>query len=75
MLPSTDQKFAVEVLRRIKADENLQTIPVVVLTSSREESDIVESYQLGVNSYASQTDRGSAFMVYLPAITQGRLTH
>jgi two-component system response regulator len=40
-----------EVLQRIKADERTRTIPVVVLTSSREERDIVESYQLGVNSY------------------------
>jgi CheY-like chemotaxis protein len=40
-----------EVLRRIKADPRTQRIPVVVLTSSREERDIVESYDLGVNSY------------------------
>ncbi len=40
-----------EVLRRIKADERTRSIPVVVLTSSQEERDIVESYQLGVNSY------------------------
>ena len=40
-----------EVLRQIKADERTQMIPVVVLTSSREEQDIVESYRLGVNSY------------------------
>ena len=40
-----------EVLRQIKADPRTQMIPVVVLTSSREERDIVESYQLGVNSY------------------------
>ncbi len=41
----------IEVLRQIKANPNTQTIPVVVLTSSREERDIVETYQLGVNSY------------------------
>jgi two-component system response regulator len=40
-----------EVLRRVKAEPRTRTIPVVVLTSSREERDIVESYQLGVNSY------------------------
>ena len=40
-----------EVLRRLKTDAHTCTIPVVVLTSSREECDIVESYQLGVNSY------------------------
>jgi CheY-like chemotaxis protein len=40
-----------EVLRRIKADPQLKLIPVVMLTSSREEPDLVESYKLGVNAY------------------------
>jgi two-component system response regulator len=40
-----------EVLRQIKADPRTRTIPVVVMTSSREERDLVESYHLGVNSY------------------------
>ena len=40
-----------EVLRRIKQDQRTRTIPVVMLTSSREESDLIESYRLGVNSY------------------------
>jgi two-component system response regulator len=39
------------VLKRIKADPRTRTTPVVVLTSSREESDILDSYQWGVNSY------------------------
>jgi len=47
-LPKVD---GLEVLERIKSDERTRTIPVVVLTSSHEERDIVESYQLGVNSY------------------------
>ncbi len=47
-LPKVD---GLEVLRRVKADPRTKTIPVVVLTSSHEESDIVESYKLGVNSY------------------------
>lgn len=40
-----------EVLQEIKSDPQLKFIPVVVLTSSREESDLVESYRLGVNAY------------------------
>lgn len=40
-----------EILQLIKADENTKMIPVVVLTSSNEEQDIIESYKLGVNSY------------------------
>ncbi len=40
-----------EVLRCVKADDRTKCIPVVVLTSSREEKDMVESYRLGVNSY------------------------
>ena len=40
-----------QVVKQIKTDENLKTIPVVMLTSSREEKDLVESYSLGVNAY------------------------
>jgi CheY-like chemotaxis protein len=40
-----------EVLRRVKGDPALRTIPVVMLTSSREEADLVTSYELGVNAY------------------------
>jgi two-component system, response regulator len=40
-----------EVLKRIKADARTKSIPVVVLTSSKEQKDIIESYHLGVNSY------------------------
>jgi CheY-like chemotaxis protein len=47
-LPRVD---GLEVLQRVKSDPRTCAIPVVVLTSSREERDIVESYQLGVNSY------------------------
>lgn len=41
----------IEVLRRIKSDVRTEVIPVVVMTSSREERDLVECYELGVNSY------------------------
>lgn len=47
-LPLVD---GLEVLRKIKTDPRTQMIPVVILTSSKEESDLVESYKLGVNSY------------------------
>jgi CheY-like chemotaxis protein len=47
-LPKVD---GLEVLRNIKGDERLKLIPVVVLTSSREELDLVESYKLGGNAY------------------------
>jgi len=41
----------IEVLRQIKSDPRLKTLPVVMLTSSREETDLVESYNLGANAY------------------------
>jgi two-component system, response regulator len=41
----------IEVTRAIKADERTKRIPIVIMTSSKEESDIVESYNLGANSY------------------------
>jgi CheY-like chemotaxis protein len=47
-LPKVD---GLEVLKIVKSDPRTRIIPVVVLTSSKEEKDIIESYQLGVNSY------------------------
>lgn len=47
-LPKVD---GLEVLRAIRADERTKLLPVVVMTSSQEDSDVVESYKLGVNSY------------------------
>jgi len=46
----------------MKGDEQLKTIPVVILTSSREERDLVESYQLGVNAYVVKPVDFSAFV-------------
>jgi CheY-like chemotaxis protein len=47
-LPKVD---GLEVLRQIKGDARTKAIPVVILTSSKEEKDLVNGYQLGVNSY------------------------
>jgi two-component system response regulator len=47
-LPKVD---GLEVLKRLKTDPRTRAIPVVVLTSSKEQNDVVESYALGVNSY------------------------
>lgn len=47
-MPKVD---GLQVLRALKADEALRTIPVVMLTSSREEQDLIQSYKLGVNAY------------------------
>jgi CheY-like chemotaxis protein len=47
-LPKVD---GLEVLKRLKGDPRTRMIPVVILTSSKEQRDVVESYQLGVNSY------------------------
>jgi two-component system, response regulator len=51
----------IEVLRRMKADERTRIIPVVVLTSSAEEQDVLDSYKLGVNSYLVKPVEFSAF--------------
>jgi two-component system response regulator len=47
-MPKVD---GIEVLRQIKSNEDTKTIPVVIMTSSKEEQDIIISYNLGVNSY------------------------
>jgi CheY-like chemotaxis protein len=58
-LPKVD---GLEVLRTVKSDDKLKYIPVVVLTSSREESDLVESYRLGVNAYVVKPVNFSEFI-------------
>ena len=47
-MPKVD---GIEVLRQVKANERTRTVPVVVMTSSSEERDVMDSYRLGVNSY------------------------
>jgi len=58
-LPRVD---GVEVLRAVRADERTRRLPVVVLTSSREESDVVRTYDLGVNSYLVKPVESEEFM-------------
>ena len=58
-LPRVD---GLEVLKRIRADERTRLLPVVVLTSSQEESDLVRAYDLGANSYLVKPVESEAFM-------------
>lgn len=51
-----------EVLQRLRSEERTRFLPIVVLTSSREEKDIIESYSLGVNSYVCKPVDFSGFM-------------
>jgi len=63
-LPKID---GLEVLRRFRADDRTKFLPVVVLTSSKEEQDIVKSYQLGANSYVRKP---VDFMEFTTAVQQ-----
>lgn len=61
------KKDGLEVLRQVKSDEDLKLIPVVMLTSSREEADLVKSYRLGVNAYVVKP---VGFQQFVDAIKQ-----
>jgi CheY-like chemotaxis protein len=61
------RKDGLEVLREVKRDEKLKVIPIVMLTSSREEADLVKSYQLGVNAYVVKP---VGFQQFVDAIKQ-----
>jgi len=63
-LPKVD---GLEVLRRIRADPSTRTLPVVILTSSKEEQDVVNSYLIGVNSYVRKP---VDFIQFVEAIRQ-----
>jgi two-component system, chemotaxis family, response regulator Rcp1 len=54
-----------EVLRQLKSDPRLKTIPTVILTTSQQEEDILRSYELGCNSYIMKPVQLSAFTSYL----------
>ena len=58
-MPKVD---GLEVLRQVKNDDRLKLLPIVVLTSSREEQDIIESYQLGTNAYVVKPVEFDNFM-------------
>ena len=57
-MPKVD---GIDVLRRVRADERTRVIPVVVMTSSTQDKDIIESYRLGVNSYVVKPVQFGAF--------------
>jgi len=63
-MPKVD---GLEVLQTIKGDPSLKTIPVVILTSSREERDLVKSYRLGVNAYVVKPVQ---FMEFVDSVRQ-----
>jgi two-component system, response regulator len=58
-MPKVD---GIEVLRRLKAEAATQSVPVVIMTSSEEEKDVVASYRLGVNSYIVKPVQFEAFL-------------
>lgn len=63
-MPKVD---GLQVLKKIKEDPELRTVPVVMLTSSREERDLVESYRLGVNAYVVKPVQ---FMQFVESVKQ-----
>lgn len=64
-LPKVD---GLEVLRRIKGDQELRSIPVVMLTTSEEDHEVTESYKTGANSFVSKPVRFSEFVEKIKAL-------
>ena len=58
-MPKVD---GLDVLKKLKSDDDKKTIPIVMLTSSKEEQDLVKSYQLGVNAYVVKPVQFDSFM-------------
>ena len=70
-LPKMDGR---EVLAQIKGDENLKTIPIVILTTSDSEADILKSYQLQANCYLTKPVQFDAFEILVKSINDFWLT-
>ena len=70
-LPRKDGR---EVLAEIKADDNLQAIPIVVLTTSRAEQDVLQAYQLNANCYITKPVDFRQFLEVVEAIESFWLT-
>jgi CheY-like chemotaxis protein len=66
-MPKVD---GIDVLRQIKSDGSLRSIPVVVLTSSREEQDLVRTYDLGVNAYVVKPVEFDQFVLAVKTLGQ-----
>ena len=64
-MPKVD---GLDVLKQVKHDPQLKCLPIVVLTSSREEQDLVRSYELGVNAYVVKPVDFQAFMTAVSAL-------
>ena len=60
----------IEVLQTIKADDDLRTIPVIVLTTSTREEDVVRTYRLGVNTFISKPVRFEDFIKVIATIQE-----
>ena len=70
-LPKMDGR---EVLAQVKGDENLKTIPIVILTTSDSEADILKSYQLQANCYLTKPVQFDAFEILVKSINDFWLT-
>jgi CheY-like chemotaxis protein len=70
-MPKVD---GIDVLRQVKKDDLLKTIPIVVLTSSREEQDVTRSYQLGANAYVVKPVEFRQFVATLQGLSSFWMT-
>jgi len=71
-LPKID---GMEVLKHIKSDERTKTIPIVIMTSSKEQRDVIESYNLGVNSYIVKPVKFEGFVTAVQEVGMYWLLH